>query len=111
VPVASNRVEPSLLSGLSACEEPLREVGMTRVPERNHGGVGDEAMSCPRLPDPPPPMWCGCVQGRCTMFTQRSVAWRLSPRLAPASWGTPLIVDAVVNWPAWRAWTNERCLV
>jgi hypothetical protein len=26
--------------------------------------------TCPRLPDPPPPMWCGCVQGRCTMFTQ-----------------------------------------
>jgi len=38
--------------------------------ERNGGGAGDEGMSCPALPNPAPPMWCGCVQGRCTKFTE-----------------------------------------
>ncbi len=33
-------------------------------------GYPVEEGGCPRLPDPSPPMWCGCVQGRCTMFTQ-----------------------------------------
>jgi hypothetical protein len=45
------------------------EKGYFRFDSKGYG-YKMEGEFCPLLPDPPPPMWCGCVQGRCTMFTQ-----------------------------------------